>query len=108
LFQPRLPNSKILLPLFKIYLGIFLQALDCFYSEYHIIYTTHFIINLKMDNILIGFEHLFILEEYIEKQAKNFMLRKIKDSRSIYLLYNNFKLIKSFRVLPKIADFGLI
>ena len=60
-----------------------------------------------MDNILVGFEHPSVLEEYVEKQAKNPMPRKIKDGRSIYLSHNDFGQMKSFRVLPKIADFGL-
>ena len=35
------------------------------------------------------------------------MPRKTKDGRLIYLSHNNFGPPKSFRILPKIADFGL-
>lgn len=120
LFQQRLPDGKIPPPLLKVYLGIFFQALDYLHSECHIIHTGEFqgdvwlrklrltlIIDLKMDNILVGFEHPSVLEEYVEKQAKNPMARKIKDGRSIYLSHNDFGPMKSFRVIPKIADFGL-
>lgn len=36
------------------------------------------------------------------------MPRKIIDGRLVYLSYNNFGRLKSFRILPKIADFGLV
>ncbi|KAI9746888.1 MAG: hypothetical protein M4579_007567, partial [Chaenotheca gracillima] len=35
------------------------------------------------------------------------MPRKVKDGRSIYLSHNDFGPPQSFRILPKIADFGL-
>ncbi|TAQ87688.1 hypothetical protein B7494_g3996 [Chlorociboria aeruginascens] len=85
LFQSRLPNNKIPPPLLKAYL----------------------IIDLKMDNILVGFEHPSILKDYVIQQAKKPMSRKTKDGKSVYLSHNNFGPMKSYRVLPKIADFGL-
>ncbi len=39
MFQQRLPNSKTPPPLLKVYLGIFLQALDYLHSECHIVHT---------------------------------------------------------------------
>lgn len=60
-----------------------------------------------MDNILVGFEHPSVIKEYVEKLAENPMPRKIKDGRLIYLSHNDFGPLKSFRMLPKIADFGL-
>ena len=35
------------------------------------------------------------------------MVRKIKNGRVIYQSYNEFGSLKSFGILPKIADFGL-
>ena len=45
--------------------------------------------------------------EFVEKLVENPMPRKIKDGRIIYLSHNNFGPLRSLRVLPKIADFGL-
>jgi hypothetical protein len=42
LLQQRMPNGKIPAPLLKVYLGIFLQALDYLHSECHIIHTGEF------------------------------------------------------------------
>ncbi len=53
------------------------------------------------------FEHPSVVEEFVEKQVENPMPRKIKDGRSIYLSHNDFGRLKSLRVLPVIADFGL-
>lgn len=64
-------------------------------------------IDLKMDNILVDFEDLSVIEDFARAQAENPMPRKIKDGRSIYLSHNNFGPIRSFYILPKIADFGL-
>jgi hypothetical protein len=42
LFQQRLPKGKIPPPLLKVYLGVFLQALDYLHSECRIIHTGEF------------------------------------------------------------------
>jgi serine/threonine protein kinase len=65
------------------------------------------IIDLKLDNILLGFEHPSVIEDFVQKQSENPMPRKIRDGQSIYLSHNDFGPPKSFRILPKIADFGL-
>ena len=67
----------------------------------------HSIIDLKLDNILVGFEQPSVIEDFVQKQAENPMPRKIKGGRSIYLSHNDFGPPKSFGILPKIADFGL-
>lgn len=56
---------------------------------------------------MVGFEDPSVIEDFVQKQAGNPMPRKIKDGRSVYLSQNDFGPLKSFRVLPKIADFGL-
>lgn len=48
-----------------------------------------------------------MIEDFVQKEAETPMPRKIKDGRSIYLSHNDFGPLKSFRVLPKIVDFGL-
>ncbi|KAI9857138.1 MAG: hypothetical protein M1813_008629 [Trichoglossum hirsutum] len=102
LFQRRWENGKLPPALLKVYLRFLLRGLDYLRSECHIIHT-----DLKLDNILLGFEHPSVIEDFVQKQAENPMPRKIKDGRSIYLSYNDFGPPKSFRILPKIADFGL-
>ncbi|MCJ1253125.1 hypothetical protein MMC24_000932 [Lignoscripta atroalba] len=67
----------------------------------------YFIINLKLDNILVRFEHPSVIEDFVQEQAENPMPRKFKDGRSIYLSHNDFGRLRSFRILPIIADFGL-
>jgi serine/threonine protein kinase len=113
LFQQRMPNGKIPPRLLKVYLGFFLQALDYLHSECHIIHTGEFQIALNLSakvslcTILVGFEHPSVIKEYVQKLAENPMPRKIRDGRFTYLSHNDFGPLKSFRVLPKIADFGL-
>ncbi|KAH7312829.1 CMGC protein kinase [Rhexocercosporidium sp. MPI-PUGE-AT-0058] len=90
LFQRRWENGKIQPALLKVYLRFLLRGLDYLHSECHIIHT-----DLKLDNILLGFEHPSVIEDFV------------RDGRSIYLSHNDFGPPKSFRILPKIADFGL-
>jgi len=121
LFQRRWENRKLPPALLKVYVRFILRGLDYLHSECHIIHTgayklhlliiieiqAYSITDLKLDNILVGFEHPSVLEDFVDKQAKNPMPRKIKDGRSIYLSHNDFGPPKSFGILPKIADFGL-
>ncbi|CZT46548.1 related to protein kinase [Rhynchosporium secalis] len=67
----------------------------------------HAIIDLKLDNILLRFEHPSVIEDFVRKQAENPMPRKIRDGRTIYLSHNDFGPPQSFGILSKIADFGL-
>jgi len=64
-------------------------------------------IDLKPDNIMMRFEDPSVIEDFVQKQVENPMPRKIKDGRSIYQSHNDFGRLKSLRVLPMIADFGL-
>ncbi|KAK0111542.1 hypothetical protein ONS95_001895 [Cadophora gregata] len=102
LFQRRWENGKLPPALVKVYTRFLLQGLDYLHSECHIIHT-----DLKPDNILLGFEDPSVLKDFVHKQAENPMPRKIKDGRSTYLSHNDFGPPKSFRILPKIGDFGL-
>ena len=120
LFQRRWENGKLPPALLKVYLRFLLRGLDYLHSECHIIHTgeieatcdtnrcqAHSIIDLKLDNILLGFEHPSVIEKFVQRQAQNPMPRKIRDGRSIYFSHSDFGSPKSFRILPKIADFGL-
>jgi serine/threonine protein kinase len=48
-----------------------------------------------------------VIEEYVNAQDDNPMPRKPLSDRNIYLSHNNFGALKSYWMLPKIADFGL-
>ncbi|KAF2453046.1 CMGC protein kinase [Lineolata rhizophorae] len=96
LFQRRWEAGKLPPTLLKIYLKFLLRGLDYLHSEY-----------LKPDNILMGFEGPSVLEDFVREQAGHPMARKITDNRTIYVSRNDFGRLKSFRILPKIADFGL-
>ena len=65
------------------------------------------IIDLKSDNILLGFEDPSVIEDSVQKQAEISAPPKVKDGRSIFLSRTNFGRLKSFRILPKLGDFGL-
>src|SRR4051794_41022839 len=70
--------------------------------------TYHSIIaDLKLDNILVSFEHSSVIKNFVRAQAENPMHRKIRDGRSVYRSHNNFGAIKSYNILPKIAGFSL-
>lgn len=53
------------------------------------------------------FEDPSVIEEFVQKCVENRMPRKIQDGRSIYQSNNDFGRLRSLRVLPMIADFGL-
>jgi serine/threonine protein kinase len=56
-----------------------------------------------------GFEvdHPSILEDFVKAKLQNPIPQKIKGDRTIYRSHNDFGRLRSFRILPKIADFGL-
>jgi serine/threonine protein kinase len=54
-----------------------------------------------------SFEDPSVIDEYVNAQGDHLMPRKPVSDRSIYLSHNNFGALKSYWMLPKIADFGL-
>jgi len=54
-----------------------------------------------------SFEDPSVIEEYLNAQGDHPMPRKSLSDRNIYLSHNNFGALKSYWMLPKIADFGL-
>lgn len=63
--------------------------------------------DLKADNIMMTFEDLSVLHEYVDAQSDHPMPRKISNDRNIYLSHNDFGNLKSSNLFPKISDFGL-
>ncbi len=120
LFRQRLKNERIPMDLLKRYLIILLYALDYLHSECHVLHTGryHLLVclrisvlmgnpDLKMENILVTFEQLSVIDDFACAQPANPMPRKIKDGRSIYLSHNDFGPLQSYGILPKIADFDM-
>jgi serine/threonine protein kinase len=64
-------------------------------------------LDLKADNIMMSFEDPSVVDEYVDAQGYHPMPRKTVSDRNIYLSHNNFGDLKSYWMLPKIADFGL-
>jgi len=64
-------------------------------------------LDLKADNIMMSFEDPSVIDEYVNAQDDHPMPRKPVTGQNIYLSHNNFGTLKSFWMLPKIADFGL-
>ena len=54
-----------------------------------------------------AFEDHSVLEEYVALQATNPMPSRTRHGRTVYLSHNLFGPMRSFKVVPKITDFGL-
>ena len=122
LFERRCKNGRFTLGLIKGYLRLLLMGLDYLHTECHIIHTGGFgtfctitqqkmtnpvAIDIKLDNIMVGFEDPSVIEDFVRAQAYNPMHRKVLDGYSVYRSHNDFGLLRAKFVLPKIADFGL-
>ncbi|KAK8917886.1 Serine/threonine-protein kinase SRPK [Metarhizium anisopliae] len=118
LFKSRLSAGKITsstLPLFKLYIRGMLYALDYLHTDRHKCFlqgraADHHHLDLKLDNILMAFEHNSVLERFVESQSANPMPRKVIGEDAIYLCHNDFGDLQEEHlqnVVPKIADFGL-
>ncbi len=66
-----------------------------------------FYLDLKTDNIVMGFEDPAVIQEYVQFQADNPMSQKFSNGHTIYRSRNNFGALKSYGLLPKIVDFDL-
>ena len=110
------------LPIFKIYIQILIEGLDCLHSECKLVHTGTppqsrplglklRLADLKLDNILMTFEDASVLEAFVQAQKSRPMARKIADNGVIYRCHNDFGDIAETsslkKMYPKIADFGL-
>ncbi|KAK2867971.1 hypothetical protein FQN49_003289 [Arthroderma sp. PD_2] len=65
-------------------------------------------IDLKLENILVGFEDKTVVEEFIKERSNHLMEYKTDSTgRTVYRCHNNFGPLKKLMNLPKIVDFGL-
>jgi serine/threonine protein kinase len=120
-FQHRLVGDSIPPQLLKVYVDFILQGLEYLHSDCQIIHTGLFFrdcisikiqmptvsLDLKADNIMMSFEDPSVIEDYVAAQVEHPMPRKTVGDRNIYLSHNNFGALRSYWMLPKVADFGL-
>ncbi|KND88083.1 Serine/threonine-protein kinase SRPK [Tolypocladium ophioglossoides CBS 100239] len=129
LYRRRLAAGKItatILPLIKVYIRAMLYALDYLHSDRHVIHTGNspFLTSsvalhtssdldgtdLKLDNILMSFEHTSVIDCFVQCQLANPMPRKVIGDDIVYLCHNDFGDFQQEHLkymVPKIADFGL-
>ncbi|KAI9892748.1 MAG: hypothetical protein M1814_001168 [Vezdaea aestivalis] len=101
-FQQRCKNRKFPLDLLRGYIELLLKGLDYIHSQCQVVHT-----DLKLDNILVGFEEQSVIEDFVRAQAESPMSRKNENDRSVYRSHNDFGPLRSFYILPQITDFGL-
>lgn len=63
--------------------------------------------DIKMDNLMVGFEDDSVIQDFAQAQAQNPMPMKIQNGRTVYLSHNDFGPLRSSSIMPKIGDFGL-
>ncbi|KAF2671446.1 CMGC protein kinase [Microthyrium microscopicum] len=93
------------LPLFKLYILTMLDALNFLHTKCNVVHT-----DLKLDNILLGFESKSVIDDFVKAQTGNPMPRKVYDDRVVYLSHNDFGPLQgdALRAMcPKLVDFGL-
>ncbi|KAK2594844.1 hypothetical protein QQS21_007431 [Conoideocrella luteorostrata] len=93
------------LPFIKTHIRILLEGLDYMHSQGRVIHT-----DLKLDNIMVAFEHQSTMESFLQRQTSHPMGRKRNlGGRTVYRCHNDFGPI--FRdlgkMIPQITDFGL-
>jgi serine/threonine protein kinase len=65
------------------------------------------VVDLKPENILVTFEDPSVLLEFVELHSNLPQPRKIGEFRTVYQSRSDLGELKSFRVMPMIADLGL-
>ncbi|KAI9705040.1 MAG: hypothetical protein M1836_006823 [Candelina mexicana] len=121
LYQHRLLNGRVPLPLLKAHMVELLYGLDYLHSECHVVHTGKLplpsisrsphpvtLIDLQRENILMHFESASVIEKYVRKQQETPMPRKLReDGGTIYLSHQNLGPVEvSHALSSSIADFG--
>lgn len=123
LFRKRVTLRKQLdlnaLPLMKAYILILLEGLDYMHSQAHVVHTgesssmnaCHLLtfLDLKLDNIMVTFEHQSTITKFVQQQKSHPMPCKKLGNRTVYLCHNDFgPVMKGLgNMIPQITDFDL-
>jgi serine/threonine protein kinase len=126
ILQRRFVDRKLPLPIAKAYIYFLLVGLDYLHSECKVIHTgwclsqlssaysdykdLTYVLDLKLDNILMSFENENILADFIKRQQPMQCKVDGESGRTIYRCHNDFGALdwREIRnMIPKIADFGL-
>ncbi|PKY00270.1 protein kinase [Aspergillus campestris IBT 28561] len=105
ILQRRFVDRKLPLPIAKAYIYFLLVGLDYLHSECKIVHA-----DLKLGNILMGFENENILTNFIERQQPMQYKVDSETGRTIYRCHNDFGALdwrEIKNMIPSIADFGL-
>ncbi len=75
-------------------------------------YANFFLLDLKLDNIMVTFEDESVIEAFVQGQTTHPMARKTVGERTVYRCHNDFGCLKGSNdairhMYPKITDFGL-
>ncbi|KAM3418249.1 hypothetical protein BST61_g4250 [Cercospora zeina] len=102
IYRRRFPNAQLPVPLLKVYAQVLLVGLDFLHTQCGIIHT-----DLKLDNILVGFEDESVLYDGAKQFQRAASLFKESSDRRIFQSRNDFGPIRSYMSTPFIADLGL-
>ncbi|KAM5429530.1 hypothetical protein McanMca71_003141 [Microsporum canis] len=121
LYQGRFPDQKLPIAIAKAYISMLLTGLDYLHSDCKVAhtgkclniysiqeYSAHPYADLKLENILVGFEDKAVVKDFVIAQSSQHMEHKTDSAgRTVYRCHNNFGPLKKLMNLPKIVDFGL-
>ena len=65
-------------------------------------------LDLKLKNIMVSFEDLAMLADFISSQLESLIAFKIDSvGQPVYQSHNDFRPLKSLRSIPQLVDFSL-
>lgn len=119
LLRKRSEEASLPLTVVRALLHLLLEGLNYLHSGCHIIHTgnefyqaspmsfAELLVDLKLDNILLGFETDEVLETYV-REATEYPspVKTIDENRKVYLSRNDFGRYRGTFGYPKIGDFG--
>lgn len=117
-YQWRFPGGRMPIPLLKVYVHALLVGLDYLHSKCHITHTGRCLrclmillwygtdrTDLKLDNILVSFEHDSVLPERARQLQHSEQMFQETPYGRIFQSYSDFGPLKSYVSVPMITDF---